>query len=409
MTKQADVVVVGAGAFGASVAFHLVASGRRVVVVDRSTPVSQTSARGAGLWQKVRHDETTSRLISRSIDKVIAFREETGEALAYHRVGSLKFARTPEAAEQLKLEVARGRNWGIDIELIDRAEARRLAPYADPDRALALSWAPADIYLEAEDLPNAYLRAAVARGAELLAETTVTEVVVRDGEIRGVMTDKGAVDAPVVVNAAGAWAPTVAAMAGVHLCAVPVRHQLLITGEASIPADLPIVRILDAHVYARPAKGGGLMFGGFESEGVSIDPTDLAAGIETMPLDQSPLRGLADDVLPEYPALRDRPIKELRGGLPTMTPDGYHIFGEADGVRGFWIMSGCLVGGHSISPGIGEAMANWIVDGDPGYDMTRFGVARFGAEFDDPKELRRVGLWRYGRHYVTPETVQVSR
>jgi glycine/D-amino acid oxidase-like deaminating enzyme len=339
----------------------------------------------------------------RSVEKIIGFARETGESLDYHQVGALKLARTPEAAEQVKLEVARGKAWGIDIELIDQAEARRRAPYVSPERALAICWAGSDIYLEAGDLPRAYIRAAEARGATVMSGTTVTGVLMRNGEVQGVATDRGEVHSPVVVDAAGAWAPSIAAMVGVRLCAVPVRHQMFVTSPIpSIAADMPIVRVLDAHVYARPERGG-LLFGGFEPDPVAIDPDNLASGISDLQLDETPLRRLAEDVQVEYPALRDAQLSELLGGLPTMTPDGYHIFGQADSVRGFWIMSGCLVGGHSISPAIGEAMAHWIVDGDPGCDMTRYQVSRFGPEWDDPEALREVCLWRYGRHYMTPE------
>jgi glycine/D-amino acid oxidase-like deaminating enzyme len=404
MAEQADIIVIGSGAFGASTAFHLAALGRQVVLVDRFDVASQTSLQGAGLWQKVRHDETTTRLLVRSVEKIIGFARETGESLNYHQVGSLKLARTPEAAEQMKGEVARGRAWGIDIELVDQAEARRRAPYVNPERALAISWAWSDIYLEADDLPRAYIRAATAHGATIMSGTTVTGVLMRNGEVHGVATNRGEVHSEIVIDAAGAWAPSVAAMAGVRVCAVPVRNQLFVTAPiASVTADMPVVRVLDAHVYARPARGG-LMFGGFEPDPIAIDPDSLASGISSLKLDEMSLVRLAEDVFVEYPALRDVELVDVRGGLPTMTPDGYHIFGPADAVRGFWVMSGCLVGGHSISPAIGEAMAHWIVDGDPGYDMTRYQVSRFGHEWDDPEALREVCLWRYGRHYVTPET-----
>jgi glycine/D-amino acid oxidase-like deaminating enzyme len=408
MTEQADIVVIGSGAFGASTAFHLAALGRRVTVVDRFDLASQTSPRSAGLWQKVRHDETTTQLLVRSIEKIIGFETETGESLDYQQVGSLKLARTAEAAEQLQLEVARGKAWGIDIELVDRSEAGRRAPYINPDRSLASSWAWSDIYVEPDDLPRAYLRAAEARGANLIGGTTVTGILVRNDEVEGVATDRGEIHSPVVVDAAGAWAPSIAAMAGVQVCAVPIRHQLFVTSPVpSVSADMPIVRILDAHVYARP-EHGGLLFGGFEPDPVAIDPASLPSGMDDLTLDETPLRRLAEDVVTEYPALHDARISELRGGLPTMTPDGYHIFGEADSVRGLWIMSGCLVGGHSISPAIGEAIAQWIVNGDPGYDMSRYRVSRFGSQWDDPEALREVCLWRYGRHYVTPEASTAS-
>jgi 4-methylaminobutanoate oxidase (formaldehyde-forming) len=123
----------------------------------------------------------------------------------------------------------------------------------------------------------------------------------------------------------------------------------------------------------------------------------------SLPLDDGPLSELAEDVAPEFPDLRGAERADLLGGLATMTPDGYHIFGPSESVRGLWVMSGCLVGGHSISPAIGEVMAHWIVDGDPGYDMGRFRVERFGTEWDDPEALREIGLQRYARHYTTPE------
>ena len=142
MTQQADIVVVGSGAFGASVAFYAAALGRRVVVVDRYEPVSQTSPRGAGLWQKVRHDETTTKLVAKSLDMVLSFAQDTGETLDYHQVGSLKLAQTAETAEQLRAEVERGKSWGVDIEVIDNAEAERLAPYISAEDTVAASWAP---------------------------------------------------------------------------------------------------------------------------------------------------------------------------------------------------------------------------------------------------------------------------
>jgi glycine/D-amino acid oxidase-like deaminating enzyme len=389
----ADVVVVGSGAFGASVAWHLARLGRRVAIVDRFDPGSQTSPRAAGQTQKVRYDEVTARLAIRSVDKIRAFEAETGQPLACHQVGGIKLARTPGYAQQVRDEVARGQAWGIDIELVDQSEARRLAPYVDFSRALAIWWTASDLYLEPGDLPRAYV-----------ANTPVTGVVLRDGAVEGVETSGGTIRTATVVDAAGAWAPAVAAMAGVSVPAVPVRHQLYITEPVDeVTADMPIARVVDAQVYVRPERGG-LLFGGYEPDPVAVDPATLESGIGGLPLDMAPLRRLTDDVLPEYPVLRGRPIAELRGGLPTMTPDGHHLFDRAAGVRGFWVMSGCVVAGLSISPAIGEAMAQWIVNGDPGYDMGQFRLDRFGERYRDPAALRDACLQRYSHHYETPES-----
>jgi 4-methylaminobutanoate oxidase (formaldehyde-forming) len=403
MTLDVDVVVIGAGAFGASVGYHLAALGRRVVIVDQFDPASQTSPRAAGQTQKVRFDHATTQLAIRSVDKFLGFEAETGQALRSHQVGALKFARTPAYADQVREEVERGQRWGIDIELVDRAEASRLAPYADPRRALAIWWSPSDLYLEPGDVPRAYLRAAVAREATVMARAQVTAIDAPRGAVERVRTLAGDIRTPVVVNAAGAWAPAVATLLGVQVPAVPVRHQLYITEPIDgVTADMPIVRVVDAQVYVRPERGG-LLLGGYEPDPMWFDPMALGSGIPDLPLDIEPLRRLTDDVLVEYPVFRDAPIAELRGGLPTMTPDGHHVFDRAGGVAGFWVMSGCVVAGLSISPAIGEAMAQWIVNGDPGIDLSRFGIDRFGDRYRDPDVLRQACLARYSHHYLTPE------
>jgi len=306
-------------------------------------------------------------------------------------------------AEQVREEVARGQAWGIDIELVDQAEAKRLAPYADPGRALAIWWAASDVYLEPGDLPRAYLKAAESLGATVEDGTTVVGIAKQAGTIERVLTDHGEIRCKAVIDAAGAWAPAVARMAGVRLPTVPVRHQLVITEPiVGVTADMPIVRVVDANVYVRPERGG-LMLGGYEPDPIAIDPETLREGISDMPLDVAPLERIIEDVTTEYPVLRDVAIAELRGGLPTMTPDGHHLFGEATEVSGFWVMSGCVVAGLSISPAAGEAMAQWITTGQPPYDMSRFRLDRFGHAYDDPEVLTRACLARYSHHYETPE------
>lgn len=402
MTKVSDAVVIGSGAFGASVAYHLARLGQRVTLVDRYDVCSQTSPNAAGQTQQIRYDQVTTRMAMRSVEQLLNFTAETGEPLTCHQVGALKIARTPEYAEQVREEVRRGQENGIDIELVDRAEAARLAPYANTERAEAMWWTGSDVYLEPGDLPRAYIRAAQNLGAEVMANTTVTGIEARDGAVERVITDRTDILAPVVVDAAGAWAAHVGAMAGVRVPIVPVRHQLYITEPiAGITPDMPIVRVVDGHVYVRPERGG-LMFGGYEPDPIAVDPNILAGGIPDLPLDITPLMRLTEDVVVEYPDLAGAGIAILRGGLPTMTVDGHHIFDQSPTVRGFWVMSGCVVGGLSISPAAGEALAHWIVNGEEPFDLSWFRLDRFGAELDDDAELVRQCLWRYSHHYQTP-------
>src|SRR5581483_3123550 len=182
---------------------------------------------------------------------------------------------------------------------------------------------------------------------------------------------------------------------------VPTRHQLYITRP--LPGVLPtqpIVRVLDVNVYVRPERGG-LMLGGYEPDPLQVDARALPPGfqIADLALDLTPLRRLTEAVSAQFPLLRAAEIAELRGGLPTMTADGRHIVDQVPGMRGFFVASGCCVGGLSISPAVGEALARWVVDGVPPLDLSPLRLERFGAELHDEARLRQACLWRYAHHY----------
>jgi glycine/D-amino acid oxidase-like deaminating enzyme len=401
MIHETDAVVIGAGAFGASIAFHLARRGRRVALLERHAIASQTSPRAAGLTQQIRTEAVMTRLAMRSVAKIEQFAEDTDEALAFNQGGSLKLARTPEFAEQIHDEVQRGQGAGLDIDTLSPREAQRLAPFLHADAALALWYTASDLYLEPGDLPRAYARAAQGLGATVLPHTPATAIGTRDGTVERVVTDNGDIATPVVVDAAGAWARLVADMTGIRVPIVPTRHQLYITRpiEGVTPTQ-PIVRVLDVNVYVRPERGG-LMLGGYEPDPVQVDVRSLPAEfqIADLALDFEPLRRLTDEVRAEFPLLQGAAIDEFRGGLPTMTVDGRHIVDQVPGVRGFFVASGCCVGGLSISPAVGEVLADWIVDGHPQLDLASLSLTRFGPEVDSEERLRETCLWRYAHHY----------
>jgi 4-methylaminobutanoate oxidase (formaldehyde-forming) len=404
--QAADVIVIGAGAFGASTAFYLAKLGKQVVLIDKYEPVSQTSPRAAGLTGHLRGTDELTRLALRSIETIERFEEETGEPLVYEQPGSLKIARRPEHAEQLREEVARARRLGLEVDFVSPQEACRLNPFLRPEGIRAVTYARRDVYLEPGQIPRGYVRAAVRLGATLLANTGVTGIAIDGGAVQGVVTDRGEIQAPVVVDAAGAWTRQVAAGVGLRIPLVPTRHQLLISEPLpGVEPNQPITRIIDANVYVRPCEGG-LMLGGYEREPVQYDIDALPPGfqIKDLPLDLGVLRRLADLVVEQLPVLQtifDPPrIKEHRGGLPTMTADGRPLVGPLPGVRGFYVASGCCVGGLTTSPGNGWALADWIVRGEPSPDALPMAPARFGPEFADEAHLRAACYQRYANQYA---------
>jgi 4-methylaminobutanoate oxidase (formaldehyde-forming) len=223
---------------------------------------------------------------------------------------------------------------------------------------------------------------------------------VEDGRVESVETNRGAIRTPVVVDAAGAWTRQIAAASGIRIPLVPTRHQLFVTEPlAGVRADLPIVRIMDAAVYVRPCEGG-LLWGGYEEDPRAFDMDALGEDfqIADTPLDADVLWRLAHDVRRQLPVLGEAKIREHRGGLPTMTADGQHIVGPAPAAEGFFVAGGCNVAGLSISPAIGDALAAWILDGEPPLDLAALSITRFAGEEISDAKLEREAAWQY-RHF----------
>ena len=402
MIEHADAVVIGSGALGASTAFHLLKAGlTKVALVDQYAIGSQTSPRAAGLTQQVRDSELMTDLARRAVEKICRFEQETGEPLVFHQSGSLKIARTPDHARQLRDEVARGQRLGIDINLVTPEEARRRMPFFRPAGAEAISYARTDLYLEPGQIPLGYARAFGRQGGDVLPDTRVERILIGESGVRGVQTSRGEIRTPVVVDAGGAWLRQIGETAGARAGAVPMRHQLFITEpiEGVDPAQ-PIARVIDACVYIRPADGG-LMLGGYENDPLAFDMASQGPGfsIDRMPLDFTVLKTLMEQILPQFPIFADAKIREHRGGLPTMTADGEHIVGPWPGISGLYLIGGCCVGGLSTSPILGELLAGWIVSGSPGADLSMMAPGRQAVAKIDEHSLQEGARQRYARHY----------
>ncbi|MGA0602832.1 NAD(P)/FAD-dependent oxidoreductase [Caulobacter sp. KR2-114] len=404
--QRFDVVVIGSGALGSSAAFHLARRGQSVALVDQAAIGSQTSPRAAGLSGQVRRNPVMAALARRSVEKIQRFTAETGQPMTYHQPGSMNVARTERHKVQLEKTAAYGRSLGFDIDLISPGEAHERMPFLQTSGVLAVTHMRTDVFLEPWQIPTGYARASQALGAVTMPDTQVLSLVVEDGAVARVVTDKGELAADAVVDAAGGWTRLVAAMAGAVTPMVPMRHQLMVTEPIpGVSNNQPIVRIIDTNVYVRPDRGG-LMLGGYERDPTPVDLTKAGPGfrIENLALDLDVLRRLAADVEAQFPIFQTAPLREHRGGLPTMTPDGEHIVGPAPGVKGLYILGGCNVGGLSISPALGEELARWIVTGAPSVDLSRMSPARFTTELS-ASDLFEACKARYANYYSPPATV----
>jgi glycine/D-amino acid oxidase-like deaminating enzyme len=401
MIREADVVVIGSGGLGAATAYYLAKrGGLSVALLDKHDIGSQTSPRAAGMVSCMRKGELMIELIKDACRKIETFTVETGQPLDWVHSGSLKIARRPQDADVIVADLDRGRRMGLNVEQVSPEEAHRLNPFLKPSGVVAALRIGDDRYFDPAQVAIGFARAAAVKGATVSPRTDVTEVCIEGGKVTGVQTSNGPIQTAVVVDAAGAWTRQVAEASGIRVPLVPTRQQLIVTEPLDgVHADLPMVRIMDAAVYARPCQGG-FLWGVYEEDPRFFDMQSLGPSfdIKDTPLDIEVLRSAADDVKAQIPILQTAKVREFRGGIPTMTADGQHILGPAPGVDGFFFASGCNVAGLSISPAVGEALAAWIVDGKPPVDLSPMSPSRFKDQAWSEEQLRLESAWQY-RHF----------
>lgn len=403
LPSDADAVVIGAGAFGFSAAYQLAKLGAgRVVIVDQYEPATQVSPKAAGLFKNIQASETKTKLARLAIEIVTGFEAETGIPIPHVRSGSIFCARTPQHGSMIDAEVEDAQGWGIEAHRIDGVEARRLTGFLVEKSLLAAYHVPGDIYIEEpKSMLMAYREAGERLGMQVIGHTPVLGVRTANGEVQAVVTTAGEIRTPVVVDAAGVWSRRIGAMAGVNVPVQPMRHQLRITAPiAGIPADRPIVRMTDASGYVRPARGG-LMVGGFEQDPLSMNPAAIPGfTLDHVPTDRRITDHFVTMMKAEIPALDGAPAQEERAGLFTMTADGRLLAGPSNQVRGFWVATGCNGSGFSLSSAVGRVIAEWIVGGQPPFDVSLIDPNRFDHQGMTDQQLLDASIWQYANYYT---------
>jgi 4-methylaminobutanoate oxidase (formaldehyde-forming) len=412
LRDQARVVVIGAGVGGASIAYHLAEAGcTDVLVLDRAEPTSGSTFHSAGLVGQLRSSLPLTRMMMHSVDvyrRLEATAAETGRSPGWQEVGSLRLASTPERLDELRCQNGWAKTFGLPMELVSPAEAHDLFPLMDPAGLLGAAWLPTDGYLDPSGLTYALLGAAKARGVAVETGVRVTGLVVERGRIARVVTDHGDVVAETVVAACGMYTPQVAALAGVNVPIVPMAHQYLITRAIDgVTADLPQLRDPDNLVYFR-REGGGLVLGGYERDPApwSVDGVPDDFNNRLLPEDWDRFAPLMTLACQRVPAAESADIVQLVNGPEGFTPDNEFVLGES-AVAGFFVAAGFCAHGIAGAGGVGRVMAEWILDGEPGFDTWKMDIRRFGPQYRsrDLAVARTVEIYAgyYDIHYPNEE------
>jgi glycine cleavage system aminomethyltransferase T/glycine/D-amino acid oxidase-like deaminating enzyme len=380
--SRARVVVIGGGVGGASILYWLTRLGwNDIVLVERADLTSGSTFHSAGLVGQLRGSLSLTRMMMNSVELYRTVGEEAGLETGWREVGSLRLASSEERLEELKRQAGWAATFGLPLELISAEEAKELFPPLSTEGVLAAAYLPTDGYIDPSQLTFALAQAARNRGAEVATGTRVTAIVVERGRVTGVETDKGRIEAEVVVNAGGMFAGEIGALAGVNVPVIPMAHEYLITKPSGISPDVPTMRDPSLQVYFR-GESGGLVMGGYERHpapwGLDGIPADFNGRL--LEEDWDRFEELLTNAVVRVPELEDAEVVRLVNGPEAFTPDGEFILGPSD-VRGFWVAAGFCAHGLAGAGGMGQLVAEWIVEGVPSLDTWEMDSRRFGRHY----------------------------
>jgi sarcosine dehydrogenase len=402
LPKNAQVVIVGGGIVGCSVAYHLAKRGVETLLLERHQLTAGSTWHAAGLVGQLRTNANITRLLGYSVELYQKLEAETGYATGWKRNGGLRLACNADRWIEVKRQATTARSFGLDMQLMSAAEAKRLWPLMDVGDVVGAAFLPTDGQANPSDITQALAKGARLAGAWLVEGVGVTEIIVEDGAVRGVVTNQGAVSCEKLVLCGGLWTQRLAARIGVTVPLAPVHHQYIVTERIEgVTADLPTLRDPDRLTYYKE-EVGGLVMGGYEPNPIPWRERYVSDDFSFRLLDDDwdhfePLMSLA---LGRVPALADAGIKQMINGLESFTPDGNWIIGETPEVGNLFVGAGFNAFGIASAGGAGMALAEWVADGEPPFDLWPVDIRRFGANHKDPSWVRTRTLEAYARHYT---------
>ncbi|MCW2496536.1 FAD-dependent oxidoreductase [Jatrophihabitans sp.] len=407
--SSARIVVIGGGVGGASVAYHLAELGERdVVVLERDELTSGSTFHSAGLVGQLRADPTLTRMNMYSVELYRQL-EKSETPVSWKESGGIKLASSPQRLAEIRRQISWARTYDLPLHEISPQEARDRFPLLDLDGVVGAAYLDSDGYLDPSQLCYALANGARARGVRIHSHTRVLGIDVVDGRVRGVRTDRGEIGCEVVVNCGGMFAAEIGRLAGVRVPLVPMSHQYVITEPflARSETPLPTLRDPDLLVYFRQ-EVDGLLMGGYERNPEPF--TASASGFDAVPADfngrllpenWSRMEEIASNAARRVPVLADLGVRTVINGPEAFTPDNEFCLGESE-VAGLFVAAGFCAHGIAGAGGIGKVMAEWIVNGDPGFDVWHMDINRFGNQYRSPGYTLARTMETYATYYDIP-------
>jgi len=417
LPTQARIVIIGGGILGCSIAYHLTKMGETdVVLLEQHSLTDGATWHAAGLVGQLRSSRNVTRMLEQSVEMYRGLEAETGQAVDWHEVGSLRLACSPEREMELKRLATMAKSFGLPMDVISPARALELFPLMSIEGVRAAAFLPTDGYIDPASVTQAIAKGARMRGAKICEQRKVAAIDVEARRVTGVrLADGSRIACEMVVNAAGMWGMDVGRMAGARVPAVAVEHQYMLSGpiEGWTPVELgklPTMRDPDHLVYYKP-DGPGLLVGGYE-------PDTIAFGTEGIP---EPFRRklfdanydrfaqLADLATMRTPVISKAGIRSLINGPIPYSADADFVMGRTPELDNFYVATGFLYG-IAAGGGAGKMMAEWMLEGRPSLDLWPLDVRRFSFHHTTKAFLGERMVELYAHHYklAAPGTEHVS-
>ena len=379
LPARADVVIIGGGIVGCSIAYHLTKEGiTDVVLLERKQLTSGTTWHAAGLVGQLRATRNLTELAKYTTTLFEGLERETGQATGFKQNGSISIALTEGRLEELMRGASMAKNFGLDVQVISTGEIRERLPHYNMEHVKGGVFLPKDGQVNPIDVTQALAQGARSRGARVVENVKVTRILTKNGSAYGVETSDGTIMADKVVVASGMWSRELGRSIGVNIPLHACEHFYIVSEPiGALPRDMPVVRVPDECTYYKE-DAGKLMVGAFEPKakpwgGGGIDEEHAFV---TLPEDMDHFEPILANAINRVPLLETAGIQLFFNGPESFTPDVRYYLGEAPEVKNVYVATGFNSIGIQSSGGAGLVLSKWIKNGHPPMDVSGIDIRR---------------------------------
>ncbi len=376
---HAEIVVIGGGIIGCSTAYHLAKNGKKdVVLLERKKLTSGTTWHAAGLVRAMLYSGNLTRLARHSVELYTRLEQETGQATGFKQNGSISIAVNAERLDELRRGASMAEAFGVEAEEISKKQLVEKWPLMNVEDVVGAIFFPHDGQCNPADTAMALAKGARMGGVRIFEDVKVTGILTKNGRTTGVRTADGEIQAEIVVNCGGMWAREIGLMGGVAVPLHAAEHFYVVTEPIpGLPSNLPVMRNMDACAYYKE-DAGKLLIGAFEPKAKPWAMTGIPEDFcfDELPEDFDHFQPILEGAIHRVPKLAETGIRKFFNGPESFTPDQRYLLGEAPELKNFYVAAGFNSIGIQSAGGAGMALAAWICEGHPPFDLWDVDIRR---------------------------------